>query len=186
MKPFYYYADGKKFVCGSEIHQLFHCDVPCEPNEEVVGEYLACRTYSAEPTLYRGILQLLPAHLLIVSRDRLVTRRYYDLDPAREIRHRNDDEYADHFLSIFKEALKCRLRAVGPVAADLSGGIDSSIGGLSSSRLRCRTSNCGAADSSVTSFAMRGSGFCRKWSARESPRAPLIFQCWNPSSMTQR
>ncbi len=126
MKPFYYYADGKKFVCGSELHQLFHCEVPCEPNEELVGEYLAGRTYSAEPTLYRGIHQLLPAHLLIVSRGRLATRRYYDLDPAREIRHRTDDEYADHFRSIFEEAVRCRLRAVGPVAADLSGGIDSS------------------------------------------------------------
>ncbi|MGH7926050.1 MAG: asparagine synthase-related protein [Candidatus Binatus sp.] len=126
MKPFYYYADRKKFVCGSELHQLFHCEVPCEPNEEIVGEYLACRTYSAEPTLYRSILQLLPAHLLIVSRDRLVTRRYYDLDPAREIRHRNDDEYASHFLSVFKEAVRCRLRAVDLVASDLSGGLDSS------------------------------------------------------------
>jgi len=126
MKPFYYYADRKKFVCGSELHQLFHCDVPCEPNEEMVGEYLACRTYSADSTLYRSIHQLLAAHLLIVRRDRLVTRRYYDLDPAHEIRHRNDDEYADHFLSIFKEAVRCRMRAVGPVAADLSGGLDSS------------------------------------------------------------
>ncbi|MGA9721843.1 MAG: asparagine synthase-related protein [Candidatus Binatus sp.] len=126
MKPFYYYADRKKFVCGSELHQLFHCDVPCEPNEEVVGEYLANRTDSAEPTLYRSIHQLLAAHLLIVGRDRLVTRRYYDLDPAREIRHRNDDEYANHFLSIFTEAVRCRLRAAGMVASDLSGGLDSS------------------------------------------------------------
>jgi asparagine synthase (glutamine-hydrolysing) len=126
MKPFYYYADQKKFVCGSELHQLFHCGVPCEPNEDVIAEYLSNRTDSADATLYRGILQLLPAHLLIVSRDRLVTRRYYDLDPAREIRHRNDDEYADHFLSIFKEAVGCRLRAVGPAALDLSGGLDSS------------------------------------------------------------
>ncbi|HZC47399.1 MAG TPA: asparagine synthase-related protein, partial [Candidatus Acidoferrum sp.] len=128
MKPFYYCADntGKKFVCGSELHQIFHCNVPCEPNEEVVGEYLSNRTYSAESTLYRSIRQLLPAHLLIVSRDRLATRRYYDLDPSLEIRHRSDDEYAAHFLSIFKEAVRCRLRAVGPVASDLSGGLDSS------------------------------------------------------------
>jgi asparagine synthase (glutamine-hydrolysing) len=126
MKPFYYYADGKKFVCGSELHQLFHCDIPCQPNEEVIGEYLACRTCSAEATLYRSIRQLLPAHLLIVRRDRLLTRRYYDLEFRGEIRHRNDDEYAQHFLAIFKEAVRCRLRAVGMVAPDLSGGIDSS------------------------------------------------------------
>jgi asparagine synthase (glutamine-hydrolysing) len=126
MKPFYYYADRKKFVCGSELHQLFHCGIPAEPNEEVVAEYLANRTCSADATLYRSIHQLLPAHLLIVSRDQLVTRRYYDLDRAREIRHRNDDEYANHFRSVFKEAVKCRMRAVGPVASDLSGGLDSS------------------------------------------------------------
>ncbi len=126
IKPFYYYVDDKQFVCGSELHQLFHCEVPRRPNDAVIGEYLANRTCSGDQTLYDSISQLPPAHLLIVRRDRLTTRRYYDLAPTREIAYRNDDEYAEHFRSLMDEAVRCRIRAVGMVAADLSGGIDSS------------------------------------------------------------
>jgi asparagine synthase (glutamine-hydrolysing) len=126
MRPLYYYIDASRFVCGSELHQLFCCQIPCEPDEAIAGEYLANRPFSAEATLYRSIRQLLPAHILIVSCDHLVIRRYYDVDCDHELRYRSDGEYADHFLSLFKEAVRCRLRAVGLIALDLSGGLDSS------------------------------------------------------------
>ena len=52
--------------------------------------------------------------------------RYYDLDAAREIVYSSADEYSEHFLSLFKEALRGRLRSNKGVASDLSGGLDSS------------------------------------------------------------
>jgi asparagine synthase (glutamine-hydrolysing) len=53
-------------------------------------------------------------------------RRYYDLDASREITYRSDDEYSDHFLSLFKQVMRCHLRSNKGVESDLSGGLDSS------------------------------------------------------------
>jgi asparagine synthase (glutamine-hydrolysing) len=127
VKTFYYYFDHGVFLCGSELHQLLEDPrVPREPNEPFIAEILVRPPHGLEETLYCGILRLPPCHALIVSRSGLKRRRYYDLDPVRPIRHSTDAEYAEHYLEIFKEAVRARLRANAPVAADLSGGLDSS------------------------------------------------------------
>ena len=127
IKPFYYHSDGRKFLWASELHQLFRDPaVPREPNEEMVAEYLAANLTDREGTLYKGILRLAPAHSLLIREGRIDKRAYWDLNPGKEVRHRTDEEYADHFSSIFKEAVRCRLRSQGPVGAELSGGLDSS------------------------------------------------------------
>jgi asparagine synthase (glutamine-hydrolysing) len=127
IKPLYYYTDGRTFLWGSELRQLFGDPaVGREPNEGMISEYLACAVTSQEETLYRGILRLPPAHMLIIQPGRLRKEQYWDLDPAREVRCRTDEEYAEHFLQIFKEAVRCRLRSHRAVGAELSGGLDSS------------------------------------------------------------
>src|SRR2546428_5295380 len=61
-----------------------------------------------------------------MDRNGVRLRRYWDLDPAREVHYGKDAEYAEHFRSLFDEAVRCRLRSCGPVTAFLSGGLDSS------------------------------------------------------------
>ena len=64
---------------------------------------------------------------MTVRADEIGRRRYFDIDPAKRIRYRTDAEYAEHFESLFREAVRCRLRNVDGVAAELSGGLDSSM-----------------------------------------------------------
>ena len=127
IRPFYYLADGQSFIWGSELRQLLDT-LPFgpEPNEGVMGEYLSSRLVDCSETLYRGILRLPPGHVLTVEDGRVHTTRYFDVDPRREIRYRSDDEYAEHFREILREAVHCRLRSVAPAAVFLSGGLDSS------------------------------------------------------------
>lgn len=127
IKSFYYYTDGRTFLFASELRPLFEDPaVPREPNEGMIGEYLAMDVTSQEDTLYRGIFRLPQAHVMIIQPGRVRTARYWDVDPGREIRRGSDDEYAEEFLEIFKEAVRCRLRSHRLVGADLSGGLDSS------------------------------------------------------------
>lgn len=127
IKPFYYYTNGHTFLFASELRPLFEDPaVPREPNEGMIGEYLAMDVTSQEDTLYRGILRLPQSHVLIVQPGRVRKARYWDIDPTREVRYRSDDEYAEQFLEIFKESVRCRLRSHRLVGADLSGGLDSS------------------------------------------------------------
>ena len=127
VKPFYYFKGQGFFLCASELHQLFQDRrVPRKPNEPAVADILVRMPVDRQETLFDGILRLEPAHYMCVSARAVECRRYYDLDPSREIVYRSDDEYAEHFLSLFKEALQCRLRSNKGVASDLSGGLDSS------------------------------------------------------------
>jgi asparagine synthase (glutamine-hydrolysing) len=126
-KPFYYYTDGRTFLFGSELHQIFEdSSVRRKPNDGMIGEYLAGAIHSQEETLYRDVVRLPPGHYLLVAPGQIRKERYWDIDPARAIRHQSDEEYTEHFLEIFKKAVRCRLRSHRPVGAYLSGGLDSS------------------------------------------------------------
>jgi len=127
VKSFYYYQGAGFFLCASELHQLFQDPrVPRRPNEPAVAEILVRMPVNRTETLFEGVLRLEPAHCLCVSQRGIERKRYYDPDPSREISYRTDEEYSEHFLSLFKEALRCRLRSVKGVTSDLSGGLDSS------------------------------------------------------------
>src|SRR5262249_58234516 len=82
------------------------------------------RLVDLEETLYRGIRRLAPGYVLTVDGGGVRAVRYFNVDPRREIRYASDDEYAEHFGEILREAVRCRLRSVGPVAVFLSCGLD--------------------------------------------------------------
>lgn len=127
IRPLYYYCDGKTFLAASELQQILrYPGIPQEPNEGLVGEFLTGKLMTREETLYRGVMRLAPAHMMIVTDRGPRISCYYDLNPSRAIRYGTDEQYAAHFLEIFKEAVRCRMRARDGVAAELSGGLDSS------------------------------------------------------------
>jgi asparagine synthase (glutamine-hydrolysing) len=127
IRPLFYYCGAQMLLCGSELHQLLVCPaVPREPNAPAIAEYMCATLTSADETLFRHLRRLPPAHYLVADRRGITVRRYYDLDPARTIRYATDEQYAEHFLEVFKEAVRCRLRMRTAVAAELSGGLDSS------------------------------------------------------------
>lgn len=153
VRPFYYYWDGRTFLCGSELQQILaHPAVPREPNEEFIGAYLGGKIIDRNATLYRNVFRLEPSHSMTASSRGIRKRRYFDLDPSRIISYRTDREYGDHFLEIFKSAVLCRSYSHnGAFAAELSGGLDSSMTvGTSASMLREGT----APDSRFETFSL--------------------------------
>jgi asparagine synthase (glutamine-hydrolysing) len=127
VRPFYYFDNGRMLLCATELHQLLESpEVPREPNEAVAAEYM-CGTFTTlDETLYRDLRRLPLAHYMVANPGGIKIGRYYDLDPSHPIQYGSDDQYAEHFLEVFKEAVRCRMRAPGGVAAELSGGLDSS------------------------------------------------------------
>jgi len=129
IKPFYYHVDRnrKRFLCASEPRQIFQDpSVSRQPNLSFIGRYLLNESPEQEETLYMGVTRLPPAHSLTCIGEKIQKRQYWDVDPSKEFRYRTDEEYADHFLALFQDAVRSRLRSCGPVGAWLSGGLDSS------------------------------------------------------------
>ena len=127
IRPLYYYSDGSTFRFASELHQiLLDPTVPRHPNESLIAEYLVSSTPCLNETVYHEIFQLPRAHTLIVQPSSIRSNRYWDIDWRRTIHYRTDEEYAESFFDVFAEAVRCRLRSDRPLAAELSGGLDSS------------------------------------------------------------
>ena len=126
-RPLCYHAGVRAFVFGSEPRQLFEAGaLSPEPSEAMIGEYLAGGITSCEETLFEGVRRVPPGHVLIAGQDGIRTHRYWPTDTGRTIAHADDDAYAEELRAIVDEAVRCRLRSHGPVAAELSGGLDSS------------------------------------------------------------
>lgn len=126
-RPFYYSLGPRSFRFASEPQAvLVDRTVPREPNEGMVAEFLSVQVTSTTETLFRHLLRLPPAHLMVVTPEGAQVRRYWDWNPRAEIRHRNDDEYAAHLLEVCDAATEPRLASPWPLALALSGGVDSS------------------------------------------------------------
>jgi asparagine synthase (glutamine-hydrolysing) len=77
-------------------------------------------------TPYMGIHSVPPSSSVVIRNGEQTATKYWDFDPAKQIRYRTDPEYEEHFRAIFGEAVRRRLRCDSPILAELSGGMDSS------------------------------------------------------------
>jgi asparagine synthase (glutamine-hydrolysing) len=126
MRALYYRVEVGRVLFGTEVKQILAVPgVPVRIFEPAVGAYLAGPYVLPEWTFYEGVEQLAPAHALVVEAGGHRAWRYWEVDGGRRIRYRREAEYAEHFLELFTEAVRARLRSVRPVGLFLSGGVDS-------------------------------------------------------------
>jgi asparagine synthase (glutamine-hydrolysing) len=127
VKPFYYHQAPDSFLFASEIKALLTSPtVPYRLNPLRVADYLVGLFEDQAITFYHDVFRLPAGHALTVSRAGMRIRRYWSLDPSRELRLGSDEAYADAFRECFTEAVRSRLRSSHPVGCLLSGGLDSS------------------------------------------------------------
>src|ERR1044071_7268272 len=122
----FYHLNNNRLIWSTRLESLLDLpDITLEVNDEYVAGYLAIHP-AQHLTPYKNIYAVPPAHLLTIRNGAVASRRFWGLNPDAEIHYRTDQEYEEHFLHLFTEAVRTRLRADGPVWADLSGGHDSS------------------------------------------------------------
>ena len=129
VRPFHYYhRPGLLFAFATEIKALFCLpEIPRRPNERRIADYLADIAHlDPAATAFEEIFRLPAGHRLTVDAGGIALSRYLSFNPSREIHLSSDAAYAEAFLEIFTEAVRCRLRSNRPVGSSLSGGMDSS------------------------------------------------------------
>ncbi|MEE8309357.1 MAG: asparagine synthase-related protein, partial [Hyphomicrobium sp.] len=129
MRPFtYHHTPGRLFVFASEPRAvLMQPRTPYRINEGRIADFLVGELEGIDKTstFFSDVYRLPPAHTLTVSSKGVRVQRYWSLEPGPELRLSSDEAYAEAFLEVFTEAVRCRLRSVGPVGSMLSGGMDS-------------------------------------------------------------
>ena len=123
----YYHSNEHRIIWSTELESLLDlAQVNLEINEEYIAEYVVAHFPEPGQTPYKNIYGVPPAHTVIANNRMVQLRRFWGLNPDREIRYKTDTEYEEHFRHLFREAVRCRLRSDRPVWAELSGGLDSS------------------------------------------------------------
>src|SRR6185295_3998794 len=122
-----YHLDRDRIVWSTETAALLALqNHPWEIDEEYIAGAMSLGPLP-ELTPYKNILSVKPAHVVTVrATGEVRSERFWRLDPSKVIRYNTDEQYQEHALEQFSEAIRCRLRSDRPVFAELSGGLDSS------------------------------------------------------------
>ena len=124
-KPFYY-AKGRngEFVFASEIKAILASGL-VDPvvDEAQIARFLNYSYIYPTRTIYKNIYTLAPGHQLIYSDGNINIERYWHLPSTNT--QISEEEAVEEFRRLFKQAVQRQLVADVPVAAFLSGGLDS-------------------------------------------------------------
>jgi asparagine synthase (glutamine-hydrolysing) len=135
IKPLYYgYVDGS-FVFASELKAI--CAFPgfrAAIDRDTLAAYMRCAYVPAPYSIYEGIRQLLPGHILTLNstgESPVLTAFWSAAQVARnglESRLQNSEqEVLEQLHQTLLDAVRLRMIADVPLGAFLSGGIDSSV-----------------------------------------------------------
>ena len=126
IKPFYYTSNKDKFIFASETKAILPFLDRLETNKDSLGEYLIFQYQIGTQTLFKDIEQLLPGHYMIIQNNKQFIKRYWELHYEPDFYH-TEKFFYERLNELLLESVNLHLRSDVPVAAYLSGGIDSSL-----------------------------------------------------------
>lgn len=126
--PLYYSQTQNTFFAGSEIKSILaYPGFKTRPDDDALADLLlAGDPYDRERTCFAGISRVLPGHTVVVTPEKMRSFQHWDFDTAKQIRCGSIEDYAERLRTLFKQAVRRRLRSSHPVAVTVSGGLDSS------------------------------------------------------------
>jgi asparagine synthase (glutamine-hydrolysing) len=125
-KPLNYYWDGQRLIFGSEIKSILEAGIPREIDAVALDEYLVYSYVPTPNTLFKNVMKLPAAHILIYEDGQISTKRYWEL-PFTPTCQDDEATAMERMWELLKDAVQVRLMSEVPLGAFLSGGIDSSI-----------------------------------------------------------
>ena len=126
IKPFYYVEVDGVLYFASEVKALIPFLPSVETDLEGLKDYLCFQFCLGGKTLFKGVRELLPGHMLVVRGGKVSLSRYWEVYYQPDYHH-TAMYFEDAIRALVDESVALHLRADVPVGAYLSGGLDSSI-----------------------------------------------------------
>lgn len=132
VRPLFYAERAGCLYFASEIKALLAAGVEAAPDPVALDQVFTLWFPLSPRTMFRDVLELPPAHILIATPQGRTVRPYWRLDypdaaDADGLDARPQAAIADELNALLTDATRIRLRSDVPVGAYLSGGLDSSI-----------------------------------------------------------
>lgn len=128
IKPLYYCHSRGSLIFASEIKSILKSQkVRVEMNAAGLEEYLLFRFVAGEKTLFEGIYNLLPGHILILKDGRIEIKKFWDLPPLEPSVEIGEKEAVDQLDELLNDSVKLRLMSDVALGTLCSGGVDSSL-----------------------------------------------------------
>lgn len=130
IRPLFHTRVPGGLAFASEVKALLALpDVPRRLDAHALGEVFTYWAPLPPHAVFEGIASLPPGHVMTVDAQGSRLHRYWDwtFPPAPIEADRSADAYAEELRDLLIDAVRLQLRADVPVAAYLSGGLDSSI-----------------------------------------------------------
>jgi asparagine synthase (glutamine-hydrolysing) len=125
-RPLYYRINKTSVIWSSELETFLDLAVgPPTLNDAYLIRFLAFNPEVSD-TPYADVSAVLPGQVVSICDGAARARQAWQPDLSAEIIYETDAEYEEHFRSLFRKAVRGRLRAEGALWAELSGGLDSS------------------------------------------------------------
>jgi asparagine synthase (glutamine-hydrolysing) len=125
-RPLFYQLTSSGLRWSSALEWLVEDgDSPLKMNLEYLAGWLSFFP-AAGLTPYEPIQSVPPSSFVRLTAGKKTVEKYWDFVPGEQIRYRSEGEYDESFRSLLAQAVRRRLRAKGPILAELSGGMDSS------------------------------------------------------------
>lgn len=126
IKPFYYTVVNRILYFASEAKALLPFLPDIETDQKAFAEYLTFQYCIGENTLFKGVKELPPGHMLVIEDGSVSIRRYWDV--VYEIdRDHSPAWFTRRMREILEDSVRVHMRSDVPIGAYVSGGVDSSL-----------------------------------------------------------
>ena len=130
IRPLFYCQHKGRCYFGSEIKAIFSADPSLSRSidPQVLQDIFTLWSPVGADTIFTGVLQLQPGHILEINRQGVgPQQQYWDIDYHTPVFNASEDELVEELRALLIDSVRLQLRADVPVGAYLSGGLDSSV-----------------------------------------------------------
>jgi len=124
MRTLYFQYSRGRVLWSTYLEQFLAIGAANDLDEQYAASYLASLPIG-DLTPYLGVRAVPPAHYVVVGKGRLRTIPHWQWMTGHRLCYKTDEEYEQHFLSLFRTSVERRTGSGAPILAQLSGGMDS-------------------------------------------------------------